>query len=230
LASYRWGAFEFDVNTKGAKMRTIITAALFVSFVCTGFAQSQSELQKRIDRLEERVAKLEAAIGKQEFRQEAAETKEQIAAGERAKAKARMRKDLEVYAADDLRQIERLYQVANKEWRSEEGKKSLKELIARYDKANRTGCALLYLGQMTKGDEQIDYLTQAIRSYGVCYYGDGAQVGAYARFFLAWRYKQEGKADKAKALFDEVTTLFPNAIDHRGNLFSEIIAKENKSR
>ena len=209
-------------------MKTIIAASLVLSVVCTGFAQSPFDLKKRIDLLEERVAKLEAAIGKQEARQETTTAKETIAENERALAKARMRKDLEVYSAEDLSKIEQLYQVANKEWRTDAGKKSLEELIAKYGKANRTGCALQYLGQMTQGDERVHYLNKAIEGFSDCRYGDGVQVGAYARFYLAYQYKKDGNEGKAKALFDEIAKLYPNAIDHRGNLLSDVIAKENK--
>ncbi len=206
-------------------MKKLVISGVLFAAACAGFAQSSSELKQRLEKLEARVAKLEAASG---GAQEVKAPKEQVAEGERVKAKARMRKDLEVYSSEELGKIEKLYQVANKEWRSEEGKNSLKELVSRYDKANRTGCALLYLGQMSKGDEQIGYLTKAIEGFSDCFYGDGAQIGAYARMYLAFRYKQDGKADKARALFEEIKAQYPNAIDHRGNLLAEIIEKENK--
>ncbi len=58
-------------------------------------------------------------------------TEEEMAA-QQAKARDRMREDREIYSRDELRKIETLYQVANKKWRSEEGKDSLKELISKY--------------------------------------------------------------------------------------------------
>ncbi len=209
-------------------MRMVIMMSAFISLACTGFAQSQIDLKKRIDLLEERIARLEAACEKQECRQAAVATKEQIVENERALAKARMRKDLDVYSSEDLSKIEHLYQVASKGWDSEAGKKSLEELIAKYDKANRTGCAVQYLGQMTQGDERVHYLNKAIESYSDCRYGNGVQVGAYARFWLAWQYKKDGNENKAKKLFAEIAKMYPNAIDHRGNLLSDVIAKENK--
>jgi hypothetical protein len=135
---------------------------------------------------------------------------------QRIKARERMRKDLEIYSQDELRDIETLYQVANKKWRSEEGKESLKKLIEKYKSANRTGCALLYLGQMTTGDEQMEYLQQAIDDFSDCFYGDGAQVGAYARFVLWYRYRNDGEKEKAAKLAEEIRTDYPDAIDHRG--------------
>jgi hypothetical protein len=44
------------------------------------------------------------------------------------------------------------------EWRYRAGEReSLKTLVDNYPKANRTGCALLYLGQMTSGNEKEGY-------------------------------------------------------------------------
>ena len=40
-----------------------------------------------------------------------------------------MQKDSSVYSNEERREIESLYQVANKQWRSQEGKDSLKKLI-----------------------------------------------------------------------------------------------------
>ena len=134
-----------------------------------------------------------------------------------------MRKDSEIYSRDELKEIENLYQVANKQWRTEEGKDSLKKLINKYDKANRTGCALLYLGQMSKGEEREEYLKQTIADFSDCYYGDGVQVGAYARYYLAYHYKESGNTKKAAELFDEIGELYPNAIDHKAKLLSALI-------
>lgn len=209
-------------------MRTIIAASVFISWVCAGYAQSQAELKKRVDLLEERVARLEASIGKPAAKEGAAATKEEIVAAEREKARARMRKDLEVYSREDLGKIEKLYQVANNEWKTDAGVQSLQALIAQYGKANRTGCALLYLGQMTQGDERVHYLVQAIKDFGDCYYGNGVQVGAYARLHLAGFYRKTGQTAKAEVLIKEIKEQYPNAIDHRGNLLADIIAKENK--
>lgn len=142
---------------------------------------------------------------------------------QRVKARERMCKDLETYSQDELRDIETLYQVANKKWRSEEGKESLRKLISKYSSANRTGCALLYLGQMSTGGEQINYLKQAIENFSDCFYGDGAQVGAYARFILLYRYRNDGEKEKAARLAEEIQTDYPDAIDHRGRKVVELL-------
>lgn len=65
------------------------------------------------------------------------------------RARKRFEEDRNIYSVEELRDIEKLYQVANKQWNSPEAKESLKILIEKYPKANRTGCALQYLGQMS---------------------------------------------------------------------------------
>jgi hypothetical protein len=88
--------------------------------------------------------------------------------------------------------------------------------MSKYSSANRTGCATLYLGQMSTGDQQIEYLQKAIDDFSDCFYGDGAQVGAFARFVLFDRYHHDGEKEKAAKLAEEIRTDYPDAIDHRG--------------
>jgi tetratricopeptide (TPR) repeat protein len=137
-------------------------------------------------------------------------------AAQQTKARQRMRQDTKAYSAEELREIETLYQVANKQWRTPEARDSLKKLVEKYKKANRTGCAILYLGQFSRGDQQIEYLKQAIADFSDCYYGNGVQVGAFARLLLGHVYLRSGKADLAKKLFDEIRTDYPDAVDHSG--------------
>jgi hypothetical protein len=59
-------------------------------------------------------------------------------------------------------------------------------------------------------------------------YGDGAQVGAFARFLLAGDYKSQGDASKAAALYVELRTKFAGAVDHSGNLLIDSIRGEAK--
>ena len=201
------------------RMRHTVAVVLITLVATSTLAHDRT----RLNALEERLKTLEAKVSELEASTAPAVAKvnvEQVVQAQRIKARNRMRKDRSVYSGEQLREIEDLYQVANRKWRSQEGKDSLKRLIARYDKANRTGCALLYLGQMTKGSEQLDYLNQAIAKHGGCYYGNGVNVGAYARFYRAMRYKKEGKEKEATKLFGEILTRYPNAIYHKGKLLS----------
>jgi TolA-binding protein len=173
-------------------------------------------LLQRIIALENRVAELEqklAPVLEEERVKGIVEQQQHI-------ARERMMLDAEIYSRTDLRIIEKLYQTANSDWKSDDAQKSLKILIEKFPRANRTGCAVLYLGQMTKDAEQLNYLKQAIDKHSGCYYGDGVNVGAYARLYLGMRYKNDEKNAEAAALFEEIQTNYPDAIDHKGQLLT----------
>ena len=174
-------------------------------------------LRKQVQELTERVKKLESLVaplaGKSEL--------EGRVERQREKARERMSKDAANYNRTQLREIEGLYQVANQKWQTEEGKNSLKDLIKKYDKANRTGCAMLYLGQMSEGAEKEEYLNKAIADFSDCWYGDGVQVGPFARYILANHYRATDKKEKADELIEQLRKQFPDAIDHSGKLLAD---------
>jgi hypothetical protein len=141
----------------------------------------------------------------------------------RSRFSERSARDRDIYSSQQLSEIESLYQVANKKWRTQEAKDSLKKMLDKYDKANRTGCSLLYMGQMSSGREKEEYLLEAIENHGDCWYGDGVNVGSYARLHLAEYYKETGKGEEAVKLWREILEKYQNAIDHRGNLLKDTV-------
>jgi len=179
------------------------------------------QLDERVRQLEARVRNLEEAVAPVKEETEAKSGAQKL----RARFEARIDQDAKTYTREQRHEIETLYQVANRQWRSAEAQQSLRTLVTKYDSANRTGCAVLYLGQMSEGDNAENYLKQAVADFDDCWYGDGVQVGAYARFLLACRYDQSGRKDEAAKLFRELLDKYPDAIDHRGNLLSERIPK-----
>lgn len=197
-------------------MKKVFWFCCLVMMLPLSMRADESVLLQRIVALEKRIAELETQLAPvlEEERVKA------IVQEQKTFARERMMLDAEIYQRHDLKLIEKLYQTANKDWGSEDAKKSLNLLTERYPRANRTGCAILYLGQMSKDGEQLDHLKTAIQSYGDCYYGNGVQVGSYARLYLAMRYKKDGKDDDAAKLFEEILTLYPHAIDHKGRLLS----------
>lgn len=128
---------------------------------------------------------------------------------------ARGARDREIYTPDQLQDIERLYAVAVPHWNTDMARRSLTELVTKYPKANRAGCAFVYLAQMSVDEIREGYLRAAIAQHSDAMYGDGVQVGAIARFMLAQLYEQLGKSQAASALLDEVRTKYPGAIGHR---------------
>jgi TolA-binding protein len=175
------------------------------------------ELRSRVEKLEARLAELEKQLGPALAKSGAEQERAKLT----AKAHERMRQDLQTHTAEQIGQAEALYQVANKNWRTPEARASLRKMIDQFPHLNRTGCALLYLGQMSDGDEKEKLLKEAIDSHGDCFYGDGVQVGPFARFLLAEYYREKKEPAKAKALFDEVRRDFPEAIDHKGKRLVE---------
>jgi beta-lactamase regulating signal transducer with metallopeptidase domain/nitrous oxidase accessory protein NosD len=147
---------------------------------------------------------------------------EKLVEQNRLAARARGAEDRRHYNPEELSEIESLYQVANKNWRTEEARMSLKKLLEKYDQANRTGCATLYMGQMSEGQERIDYLTRAVEKFSDCYYFNGCQVGGYGRYVLALTLWEKGEKDKARALFNELKTKYKDATDHKGRPMGEI--------
>ena len=134
----------------------------------------------------------------------------------RARAQERMRQDATVYSAADLQALEDLYQSANKDLRAPTAKEALQQVITKYPKSNRAGSAVLYLAQMATGDERERLLKTAVSTYGDTWYGDGVQVGAFARAQLAVYYATHERLPEGKALAKEVVDKFPGAVDHRG--------------
>jgi len=196
-----------------------VTTLILLAAASMGYSHDNSSLEERVSTLEKELMEFKEAVAPLLAENQV----QQFVAEQQALARKRMRKDSQVYSTEELREIENLYQVANRNWNSEEGKDSLMKLISQYDQANRTGCALLYLGQMSEGKLREDYLARAIADYGDCFYGDGVQVGAYARYVLANSRKEIGENEKAKALFAEIEARYPHAIDHGGRLLSQVI-------
>jgi hypothetical protein len=97
-----------------------------------------------------------------------------------------------------------MYQAAGRDWRSAEAKQNVRTMSAKYPKFNRTGCAIMYLGQMAEGEERVRYLSEAIAKHGDCYFGNGVQVGSFARYLLGHAYLDQGKDVEARKLFDVV--------------------------
>jgi len=138
----------------------------------------------------------------------------------KAKAMERMAEDSKTYSSVELEEIEELYQAAKGELDSSKDKRNLKKLITKYKKANRSGCMLMMLAEVSKGKKKEEYFKQAMDDHFDCYYGDGVQVGPYAMFKLYIYYKSQGQKSKAEALIKELKDKYPDAIDHRGALLS----------
>ena len=145
----------------------------------------------------------------------------------RAAAQERMRADLQRYSRDEFRKIEALYQMANRDLRASGAAAALEQLVREYPQSNRAGCAQLYLARRLEGEERETQLKRAIASHSDARYGDGTQVGAFARALLATHYARTDRMDEAKQLAAEVQAQFPGAVDHRGNRLADTLRRMN---
>lgn len=213
---------------------TLTTAAVLLLatvFACAAPAWAQAtqpDKDRQIAELTERVAELERRLT--ELEAQALPLIEQARNQQRrdkakAAARARMRQDRGKYSPEVLGQVEQLYQTANKNWRSPAAVAALEKLVQDYPDLNRTGCATLYLGQMSQGPEKVDYLTRAMTDFTDCYYGDGVNVGAYAAFQLACYHQQQGDLHLAESIAEDIRNEHPDAIDHRGRAITELLTE-----
>ena len=179
--------------------------------------------------LREKVAALEKRLAELEDKAAPDRKLERLREDNQVKARKRAAEDNRHYKPGELAEIESLYQVANKNWRTPEARASLTKLLDKFDKSNRTGCATLYMGQMSEGKERIDYLTRAVEKFSDCYYLDGCQVGGYGRYVLALTLWESGEKDKARALLGELKTKFKDATDHKGRPMAQLAEAAEKS-
>jgi hypothetical protein len=207
-------------------MRNAIIAGILMSGMAASaplFAQANAD---EITQLKQRVAQLEKQV--QQISQLLEPMKAQQAIDNRRRAfrekfDKKMAQDHGKYTPEQLREAEDLYQVANQKWGSPEAAESLATMIKKYPDINRTGCAALYVAQRSQGDERAKYLQDCIERFNDCFYGDGVQVGAFARFLLAGDLKAKGEESKAKALYDELKANYADAVDHGGKLLVDCI-------
>ena len=134
-------------------------------------------------------------------------------AAQRKLAKERAARDIGVYG-EAMKEIESLYVAFSKTG----DRQAFKSLVSKYPKANRTGCAALYMAQRMQGARQIAALTEVIEKFGDCYYGDGSNVGALARYHLVQAALNQGDKARAKAVADEFRRNNSDAIGHDGAL------------
>jgi multidrug efflux pump subunit AcrA (membrane-fusion protein) len=212
-------------------MRNLIIAGMLMSGMVASsplLAQTSSD---EVAQLKQRVAQLEKQV--QEMSRIIEPLKAQQAAEGRRKAfrdrfEKKMAQDQAKYTREQLREAEQLMRVADEKWGSPEANGSCQIILKKYPDSNRAGCAMLYVAQTSQGDERAKLLQECIEKYNDCFYGDGVQVGGYARLLLAEDYMSKGEEKKAAAVYSEIKTKCVDAIDHRGNLLVDNIQAESK--
>jgi hypothetical protein len=189
------------MNREPRTWLTLLALAALSS--CARPSEDDAALLLRIEALEERVAALESTAP---------------APSARDLLAARMERDVQRLGAERVQEIERHYRAASLDLDNPESLAALAAFVdePRYAGANRVGCALLYLGRMGPPDKAEGWLRRAIAEHGDARYGDGVQVGAYARLVLASMLRERGETAGADDLMQELRDRYPEAVDHGG--------------
>ena len=82
------------------------------------------------------------------------------------------------------------------------------------------------MAEKTDGSEKSKLLQSAIDHHSDCMFGDGVQVGAWARYLLGSYYKENDDAVRAALLFAEIKKDYPLSIDHDGEPLEKRLPKD----
>ena len=199
----------------------VVTAVMVVGTPLSAQTNADqiARLTQRVDQLEKQVQEISRFLEPLKGQQATISSRRQALQG---KVQNRFMRDQEKYSAEQVLEAEKLFHVVSQKPGTEEASQSFQMLLEKFPDINRTGCAVLYIAQRSQGEERVKYLQQCIEKYSDCIYGDGVQVGAYARFLLAREYSIKGEDQKAQALSAEIKSRYPDAIDHAGNSLMDI--------
>jgi TolA-binding protein len=143
----------------------------------------------------------------------------------RARGQERIVRDRTTLTAEQWQDLERLYQSASRNLKAPDAKDILRQVVQKYPRSNRAGCAVLYLAQLSEGDEKEKYLQEAIKNHADAWFGNGVQVAALSRFQLAGHYARTGRIAEALKLGEEINKDYPGAVDHAGRRLAESIQR-----
>jgi type VI protein secretion system component VasK len=209
---------------------------LAMGLVSVGCDVNSRKNDQHIQALEAKVAELERRLDEtqnapqQQKRQLTPEQQQGLERmrSYRGKFKQRYGLDVSTHTEAKVVEVENAYQVITRNFGSPECIEAHKKFIKKYPGFNRTGCALSELAGMSNwtSPETEQYYKECIQKYDDCYWGDGVQVGPFARFGLANYYKNTEQNNKAEALYTEIKDNYPDSIDHSGQLLVDGINKQ----
>lgn len=207
-------------------MRNLIYAAILGSLLAAGscsFAQTNADelaqLNLRVTQLEKQVKDISDFLEPLKGQQSTISSRRKAL---QERVQARFALDRDAYTSEQVLDAEKLYVLVSTKPSSTVASNSFQALLTNYPHMDRTGCAALYMAQRSQGDERVKNLQECIDKYSSCMYGDGVQVGAFARFLLAREYSRQGDDAKAEALSEELKTQYPDAVDHAGTLLIDL--------
>jgi len=205
--------------------------ALAMALLSAGCDMTSKKNDRQIQALEAKVSELEHRLDQMQGppRQLTPEQQKGLDRMQSYRGKYQQRFGLDVRTHTEAKvvEVENAYAATQANFGSPECIDAHKKFIKKYPGFNRTGCALSELAGMSSitSPEVEQYYKQCIQKYDDCYWGDGVQVGPFARFCLANYYKNAGQGDKAEALYKELKDNYADALDHNGQLLVDCINK-----
>jgi len=198
----------------------LVLAMALVSAGCNVTSNQEVEqLKAKNAALEKRISEMEKSM--QPLITQAEQQARQRAYRERFERRRAL--DRKKYTEEQLTEAENMYAAAERQWKSPKYSESVNQMIQKFPDANRTGCLVLEFAQNTTGPESEKSFKDCIEKYNDCYYGDGVQVGPFARFWLADYYGKTKENEKAEALYKEIRDNYSDSIDHNGQLLISLI-------
>jgi hypothetical protein len=150
----------------------------------------------------------------------ARQDRDELLWGLQRRAQARIDDERLIFSAAELADIEARYASARSHdgllFRRPGAEEILLDLVRRYPRSNRAGCALLDLAQMSTGARREGYLRQAIGTHDHAWFPSGVQVGALARAMLAVHLAGLERFDEAERWAAELVKEFPGSVDQSG--------------
>src|SRR6185503_5893157 len=135
----------------------------------------------------------------------------------REKAQTHIAQERLLFSESELSDIESRYKSAHDDLglgvRRPTGLEALEELIQRYPRSNRAGCATMELALASSGAKRERYLRRAIANYSDAWFENGSQVGALSRAMLAVHLAGLDRFDEAETVARELRANYAGSVD-----------------
>ena len=152
--------------------------------------------------------------------------REEKLAALRERARQRLADDVRWYGPEELQDIEERYRAAHQPFTGFLHPGSLPklvELVERYPRSTRSGCAALQLARSSDAEERERNLETVIQLHSDAWCEDGVQVGSLARALLAIHFVGLERYDEAERLAREVAVRFPGSVDTAGAPLDDLL-------
>jgi hypothetical protein len=152
--------------------------------------------------------------------------REEKLAALREKARQRLADDARWYGPEELQDIEDRYRAAHQPFTGfllPASLPQLVELVEKYPRSTRSGCAALKLARSSAAEERERNLETVIQLHSDAWCDDGVQVGSLARALLAMHFVGLERYEEAERLASQVAVQFPGSVDTAGAPLDDLL-------